>query len=144
MPSLWLRKDLQNCHKLLVTEDTTPIVRQIFQWAADGVSLNTIVKRLNETGVLTPSHYLASIGLVSNKKLIGSGKWQQLLEQREKLNTQLDSYIKLSNWLASLDGDMTLTGTLADRLVERIVVYDAQNISVHFKFKDEFGKAVQG
>ena len=59
---------------------------------------------------------------------------QQLLEQREKLNTQLDSYIKLSNWLASLNGDVVLTGDLIERLVERIVVHSLQEISVHFKF----------
>ncbi len=360
-PPFGYRKDPQNCHKLLVNEDTAPIVRQIFQWVADGVSLNAIVKRLNETGVLTPSRYLASIGLVSNKKLIGSGKWQsrtvgkiltdavytgdmvqgktksvkrkqspnlpedwivvrdtheplvsrelfeqvqairaqaaakytqnekkpfslnifkgriycahcgralhrqksrskyifrcisndrigagacpgnirvlpeeelisavltivqqqaaviigngcrlkrsspdaeqkaamekeivklqqetvrdhkylihlyedfvtgilthaeytemkdgyeqkiktataqlqQLLEQREKLNTQLDSYIKLSNWLASLNGDVVLTGDLIERLVERIVVHSLQEISVHFKFKDEFDEVLE-
>ena len=75
-PPFGYRKDPQNCHKLLVNEDTAPVVRQIFQWAADGVSLNAIVKRLNETGVLTPGHYLASVGLIHNEKLMGSGKWQ--------------------------------------------------------------------
>lgn len=75
-PPYGYRKDPANCHRLLVNEDTAPVVRQIFQWAADGVSLNAIIKRLNETGVLIPSHYLASIGLISNQKLIGSGKWQ--------------------------------------------------------------------
>lgn len=75
-PPFGYRKDPQNCHKLLVNEDTAPVVRQIFQWAADGVSLNAIVKRLNETGVLTPGHYLASVSLIHNEKLMGSGKWQ--------------------------------------------------------------------
>ena len=75
-PPYGYRKDPANCHRLLVNTDTAPVVRQIFRWAADGLALNRIVKRLNETGVLTPSHYLASIGLISNQKLIGSGKWQ--------------------------------------------------------------------
>ena len=75
-PPYGYRKDPDNCHRLLVNEDTAPVVRQIFQWAADGTALNAIVKRLNETGVPTPSHYLASIGLISHEKLIGSGKWQ--------------------------------------------------------------------
>ena len=65
-PPYGYRKDPDNCHRLLVNEDTAPIVRQIFQWAADGTALNAIVKRLNETGVPTPSHYLASIGLISH------------------------------------------------------------------------------
>ncbi len=75
-PPYGYRKDPDNCHHLLVNEDTAPIVRQIFQWTVDGVALNVIVKRLNEQGVMTPGYYLASIGLISSKKLMGSGKWQ--------------------------------------------------------------------
>ena len=68
---------------------------------------------------------------------------QQLLEQNRSLERDLNDYIELSDRLASLKGDITLTGDLIGRLVERIVVYDEQNISVHFKFRDEFGKVVQ-
>lgn len=70
------RKDPTNCHRLLVNEDTASVVQQIFQWAADGLALNRIVKQLNEANTLTPSHYLASVGLIANQKLIGSGSWQ--------------------------------------------------------------------
>ena len=76
-PPYGYRKDPDNCHHLLVNEDTAPTVRQIFQWAADGVALNEIVKRLNESGVMTPGYYHASCGLFSyDSKLAGSGKWQ--------------------------------------------------------------------
>ena len=75
-PPYGYKKDPDNCHRLLVNEDTAPIVRQIFQWTVDGVPLNVIVKRLNEGGVMTPGYYLASIGLITSKKLMGSGKWQ--------------------------------------------------------------------
>lgn len=76
-PPYGYRKDPDNCHRLLVNEDTAPIVRQIFQWTLDGVALNVIVKRLNEGGVMTPGYYHASCGLFSyDNKLAGSGKWQ--------------------------------------------------------------------
>ena len=75
-PPYGYKKSPENCHKLLVNEETAPVVRQIFEWAAEGVALNVIVKRLNEAGILTPGFYLASIGLITNKKLMGSGKWQ--------------------------------------------------------------------
>ena len=75
-PPYGYRKDPENCHRLLVNEDTAPIVRQIFQWTVEGVPLNVIVKRLNEGGVMTPGYYLASIGLITSKHLIGGGKWQ--------------------------------------------------------------------
>ena len=58
------KKVSDNCHKLLVNEDTAPIVRQIFEWKGHGTGLNEIVKRLNEKGILTPSHYLASVGII--------------------------------------------------------------------------------
>ena len=75
-PPYGYRKDPDNCHRLLVNEDTAPTVRQIFQWAADGVALNDMVKRLNEAKVPTPGYYLASIGLITSQRLMGSGKWQ--------------------------------------------------------------------
>lgn len=76
-PPYGYRKDPDNCHRLLVNEDTAPIVRQIFRWTLDGVALNVIVKRLNEGGVMTPGYYHASCGLFSyDNKLAGSGKWQ--------------------------------------------------------------------
>ena len=76
-PPYGYRKDPDNCHRLLVNEDTAPIVRQIFQWTIDGVALNVIVKRLNEQGIMTPGYYHASCGLFSyDNKLAGSGKWQ--------------------------------------------------------------------
>ena len=76
-PPYGYRKDPDNCHRLLVNEDTAPIVRQIFQWTLDGVALNVIVKWLNEGSVMTPGYYHASCGLFSyDNKLAGSGKWQ--------------------------------------------------------------------
>lgn len=75
-PPYGYKKDPDNCHKLLVNEETAPVVRQIFQWAVSGVALNVIVKRLNEAGILTPGYYLASCGLIQSKKLMGNGKWQ--------------------------------------------------------------------
>lgn len=75
-PPYGYKKAPDNCHKLLVNEDTAPVVRQIFQWTADGVSLNDIVKRLNGNGYPSPGHYLMQTGVITNKRLAGSGKWQ--------------------------------------------------------------------
>ena len=77
-PPYGYRKDPDNCHKLLPDENTAPVVRQIFTWAADGVPLNQMVKRLNEAGILTPSHYKASCGLIKHENLMGSGAWQTM------------------------------------------------------------------
>lgn len=68
------RKDPDNCHKLLIDEDTAPVVRQIFEWAHEHVALNRIVRNLNEMGITAPSHYKKSTGEITSPGLIGSGK----------------------------------------------------------------------
>lgn len=75
-PPYGYKKDPENCHKLLVNEDTAPVVRQIFQWASEGVALNKIVKLLNETGAPTPGMYYASHAPSASQYLTGGGKWQ--------------------------------------------------------------------
>lgn len=70
------RKDPDNCHKLLIDENTAPVVKQIFEWAHERVGLNRIVRNLNEMGIPAPSHYKKSTGEITSPGLIGSGKWQ--------------------------------------------------------------------
>ena len=70
------RKDPDNCHKLLIDENTAPVVKQIFEWAYERVALNRIVRNLNEMGIAAPSHYKKSTGEITSPGLIGSGKWQ--------------------------------------------------------------------
>ena len=70
------RKDPDNCHKLLIDENTAPVVKQIFEWAHEHVGLNRIVRNLNEMGIPAPSHYKKSTGEITSPGLIGSGKWQ--------------------------------------------------------------------
>ena len=70
------RKDPDNCHKLLIDENTAPVVKQIFEWAYERVALNRIVRNLNEMGMAAPSHYKKSTGEITSPGLIGSGKWQ--------------------------------------------------------------------
>ena len=48
----------------------------MFQWAAEGDGLNTIAVRLNEAGVLSPSHYKKKLGEITHENLIGNGNWQ--------------------------------------------------------------------
>lgn len=70
------RKDPNNCHKLLLDEETAPVVKQIFDWAYERVTLNRIVRNLNEMGITAPSHYKKSTGEITSPGLIGNGKWQ--------------------------------------------------------------------
>lgn len=75
-------KDPNNCHKLVVNPDTAPVVKQIFQWTAEGISVSEITKRLAEKGVPTPGKYAESIGLLSHPRLVGSGRWDARIVER--------------------------------------------------------------
>ena len=68
-------KSPNDCHKLIINEETAPIVRRIFEMAAGGMGLTAICKVLNEDGVLTPSKYAYSKGISTNSH-IGGGVWQ--------------------------------------------------------------------
>lgn len=69
------KKSPADCHKLIVDEETAPVVKQIFQWVLEGVSYEKIAVMLNETNTITPSRYAKKKGLISNEKLIGQGYW---------------------------------------------------------------------
>ena len=76
LPPYGYLKDPEDCHKLVIDPEAAEVVRRIFAWAADGMGLNTIVTRLNEAGVMTPSYRRAEQGLITNEKRLGSGSWQ--------------------------------------------------------------------
>ncbi len=61
------KKSPDNCHKLIVDEVTAPIVRQIFEWAASGMGLNTIAVGLNEMGAVTSSVYKSQTSEVEKR-----------------------------------------------------------------------------
>lgn len=61
------KKSPDNCHKLIVDEETAPIIRQIFEWAASGIGVNTIAVRLNEMGTVTSSVYKSQTSEVEKR-----------------------------------------------------------------------------
>lgn len=50
-------RDPKDKHKLLVNEETAPIVRRIFEMCAGGMGSRSIATRLNEEGILSPAEY---------------------------------------------------------------------------------------
>ena len=58
-------------HKLEPDEATAPVVRQIFRWRAEGVSITQIARRLNDRGVPSPSAYLYNTGVCKTEKYNG-------------------------------------------------------------------------
>lgn len=56
-PTYGYLKDPNDHHKLIVDEETAPVVRQIFQWFLEGKSIIGITKTLNAIGIPNPSTY---------------------------------------------------------------------------------------
>lgn len=46
---------------IVIDEEAAGIVKTIFEWAANGVTITQIARKLNEAHVITPSVYLASV-----------------------------------------------------------------------------------
>ena len=65
-----------DCHQLIIDPVAAVVVQRMFRWASEGAGLNTIAVRLNEAGILTPSHYKKMQGKITHANLLGSGKWQ--------------------------------------------------------------------
>ncbi len=61
-------KDPNNKNKIIVNEETAPIVKYIFELRLQGYSYDKIAIKLNEENILSPYAYLYKIGILQNEK----------------------------------------------------------------------------
>ena len=69
-------KSPDDCHQLVIDPDAAAIVRQIFQWAVEGVAISAIVRHLNDAGTPTPSYHKLAVGENNSEKFLGHEYWQ--------------------------------------------------------------------
>ena len=74
------RKQPDNPRKLEPDEATAPVVRQIFRWRAEGVSVTQIARRRNDSGVPSPSAYLYNTGVCKKEKYNGVSWYVQTVK----------------------------------------------------------------
>ena len=65
----------KDCHRLIVDEEAAAFVRQMFEWAGEGMTAGEITRNLNEAKILPPSRYKQSKGLIAGDKFAGSDNW---------------------------------------------------------------------
>lgn len=70
------KKSPDDCHKLIIDEETAPIVRQIFEWACQGEAVMAIARRLSETGVQSPVRKNYAQGFNTSENLLGIAYWK--------------------------------------------------------------------
>jgi len=61
-------KSPEDKHKLIIDEETAPVVRDIFRWKIEGMGNNAIARRLNDMGILSPNMYRYSKGIIFNEQ----------------------------------------------------------------------------
>jgi len=69
-------KSPTDCRRLIIDEESAPVVQQMFEWAINGNSASEIARRLSESGVMPPSHRNHARGLNKSENLLGKGCWQ--------------------------------------------------------------------
>jgi len=66
------QKDPQNKNKLIVDPQTAPVIRQIYEWRAEGLGYTTILRTLNELDIPSPGRYRFENGIITNNNKKGS------------------------------------------------------------------------
>jgi len=59
-------KSSENKHKLVIDEETAPVVRDIFKWKAEGIGDTVIARRLNGMGIPSPAKQHLDKGELKN------------------------------------------------------------------------------
>ena len=75
-------KSPEDKHKLIIDEETAPIVRHIFEWKADGMSYAAICRRLHDMNIAPPAKYRYDKGIVKDKKYADCTFWNQYTIKR--------------------------------------------------------------
>lgn len=70
-------KSAADNHKLVIDELAAPVVRRIFEMAADGQGVTAITRWLNDDAILPPKRHLLSIGVLSEKDASGHIHWNK-------------------------------------------------------------------
>ena len=87
------RKDPGNKNRLLVDPETAPVIRQIYEWRAQGLGYGTITRMLNERDIPSPGRYRFEHGIITNNNKKGSA----LLWNRHALSDILRNIVYIGH-----------------------------------------------
>ncbi len=72
--------------KLVIDEETAPVVRNIFKWAADGMGDMCIAQKLNALSIPSPSKYRYMKGILKNERYANMRYWYKSAVRRILIN----------------------------------------------------------
>ena len=99
------RKDPENKNRLLIDPETAPVIQQIFEWRADGISYMGICKLLNDAGIPSPGQHKLNQGIETNN----NKKKRTVLWNKHKITEILKDIVYIGH-LAQKKGSQCLYG----------------------------------
>ncbi|WP_369283661.1 recombinase family protein [Oscillibacter sp. GMB15532] len=72
--------------KLVIDEETAPVVRDIFKWARGGMGDMRIAQKLNELGIPSPSQYRYTKGILKSERYANMRYWYKSAVRRILVN----------------------------------------------------------
>ena len=72
--------------KLVIDEETAPVVRNIFKWASEGMGDMRITQKLNELGIPSPSQYRYTKGILKSGRYANVRYWYKSAVRRILIN----------------------------------------------------------
>ena len=73
-------------NRLAIDEETAPVVRNIFKWAADGMGDMCIAQKLNALSIPSPSQYRYRKGILKNERYANMRYWYKSAVRRILVN----------------------------------------------------------
>lgn len=125
------RKDPENKNHLLIDPETAPIVVQIFQWRAEGVSYMGINKKLNDAGILSPSQFKRERGVETN-----FNKKDRVILWNKHMITEILQNIVYIGHLAQKKGSQCLYGGIPYHITSEDEWIIAKTPMNHFSVKN--------
>jgi len=99
------RKDPENKNHLLIDPETAPVIRQIFELRAEGISYMGICKKLNDAGIPSPGQHKLNQGIETNN----NKKKRTVLWNKHKITEILKDIVYIGH-LAQKKGSQCLYG----------------------------------
>ena len=75
-------KSPENNHKIIIDEETAPIVKMIFEWKADGLGYASICRRLYEMNIMPPGRYRYDKEIVTDERYKDNVFWKNATIKR--------------------------------------------------------------
>lgn len=69
-------KSSEDKHKIVIDEETAPVVKMIFEWKAEGFSYASICRKLYDMGIMPPCRYRYDKGMLNDKRYAGLVFWK--------------------------------------------------------------------